>query len=505
MMFSTAISGCADSEVDAAQHAAQAELLLDQNRFAEARKSIAKSIAARDDIAEYHLLRGRIEYLAESFDSAFMAYSEALALSPSNPEALQAVSQIGLRVGRFAESLEATDKLLVLNPNQTDALLIRGLHALIKRNYPAATKTADEILAIDRLNEGGVVLKARASFLAGNPEEAARILDSFESSRPNTQAISLTRLEIYRALRNPQEMTKQYAALSQLSAGDLALRLDQANFLFKTGGSDKAMSLVSSVLADKAATSTDIKNALNLWQEYSVVSIPRGVANAIAATGTSYARIATARYFADLGDASVPSYLLEDMTGADADAERAKLAVLKGDRAQAQKLISDILDADKTHCSALKTYANLLYSRRKYADALGSAQRASSECPDRPSLWQLTAKIYDAMGDETNARRVFGQGMENNKQSQPLARAYSEYLLSHNSEREAVSVARKLTRSAPALISGWQLYAEICGKVRSDCVNEARTGLKDAQTRFGVDLLPGELPSNGLFGRLSTR
>ncbi|MES2782404.1 MAG: tetratricopeptide repeat protein, partial [Pseudomonadota bacterium] len=257
--------------MDAAQHAAQAELLLDQNRFAEARKSIAKSIAARDDIAEYHLLRGRIEYLAESFDSAFMAYSEALALSPSNPEALQAVSQIGLRIGRFAESLEATDKLLVLNPNQTDALLIRGLHALIKRNYPAATKSADEILAIDRLNEGGVVLKARASFLAGNPEEAARILDSFESSRPNTQAISLTRLEIYRALRNPQEMTKQYAALSQLSADDLALRLDQANFLFKTGGSDKAMSLVSSVLADKAATSTDIKNALNLWQEYSVV------------------------------------------------------------------------------------------------------------------------------------------------------------------------------------------------------------------------------------------
>lgn len=480
-------------------------MLLGQNRWGEARLTIRKAIAARDDVAEYHLLRGRIEYAAGSFENAFSAYSDALALSPSNQEALQAVSQIGLRVGRFDQSIDATEKLLVLNPNQTDALLVRGLHALIKRDYTAASKTADQILTVDPVNEGGVVLKARASFLSGNPQEAARILDSFDSSRPNTLAVSLTRLEIYRALRDPKMMAKQYAALVALGSNEAGLRLDQANFLYKTGSRDEATKLVSSVLADKTAKLQDVIGAVQLWQEYAVTKIDNALVRAITSSGTPTARIISTRYFADIGSVSIASALLSGLQGTDADAERAKIAWATGNAARARALVTDILSEDKTHCSALGTQAGLLYANRSYPDALVSAQNASSECPDRPELWMQTARIYDAMDDETNARRVFGQGMEANKQSEKLARQFAEYLLAHKSAREAVAVARKLTRSAPALMSGWRLYREICAKAQASCVDEAAQGLEDARTRFGVDLLPGELPPNGLFGRLVTR
>lgn len=499
------VSGCSDPETDAAQYAAQAEILLDQNRFAEARQTISRAIAARDDVAEYHILRGRIEYTAGSFENAYSAYSEALALAPSNQEALQAVSQLGLRVGRLSESVDATDKLLILNPTLTDARLIRGLHALIKRDYTAATKTADEILAIDPLNEGGVVLKARSSFMSGNPQEAAQILDVFDSSRPNTIAVSLTRLEIYRALRNAAMMAKQFTALSPLRPDDLDLRLDHANFLYKTSASVQATKLVSSVLADKTATPKQVGSAILLWQEYSVVKVDPTLIRKIAETGSATARIASARYFADMGNIAAASSILTAMTGADADAERAKIALAQGDKSRAQSLITDILDGDKTHCSALKTQAMMWFADRRYSDALVPAQSASSECPDQPRLWQLTAKIYAAMDDEVNARRVFAQGIDANKQSEVLSRGFAEYLLAQNSTREAIAVARKLTRAAPALNSGWRLYADICAKAPSSCIDEAKQGLMDAQTRYGVDLLPGELPPNGLFGRLIVR
>lgn len=505
LMFTGVVGGCSDSESDAAQYAAQAEILFGENRLAEAKQSINRAIAARDDVADYHLLKGRIEYTAGSFENAFSAYSEALALNPSSQEALQAISQIGLRVGRFNESVDATNKLLVLNPNQPDALLIRGLHALIKRDYAAATKTADQILSIERLNEGGVVLKARASFLSGNAEEAARILNSFDSSQPNTQAVSLTRLEIYRAMRNPQMMAAQFDALNKLRPDDLVLRLDHANFLYKTNGTFSATQLVASVLADKAASPRDIANAIALWEEYAVKTIDPELSRRIVASGTPDARIRAARYFAEIGNVDVASVLLGDMTGVDGDAERAKIALLKGDKTRAQQLITNILDTDKTHCSALKTQATLWYTSRQFEDALRSALRASSECPSQPRLWVLNAEIYSALDDEANARRVFGQGIEANKQSATLTRAFSEYLLANNAKREAVAIARKLTRSAPALISGWRLYAEICAKAQSSCVAEAKLGLADAQKRYGVDLLPGEQPPNGLFGRLVTR
>lgn len=505
LLCSNIISGCSNAEADAAQYAAQAEMLLEQNRFAEARQTITKAIAARDDVAEYHLLRGRIEYKAGSFENAYSAYSEALALAPSNQEALQAVSQIGLRVGRLSESVDATDKLLVLNPNLTDARLIRGLHALIKRDFASAKTTADEILAIDPINEGGVVLKARASFLSGNPQEAAQILDVFDSSRPNTQAVSLTRLEIYRALRNSEMMAKQYAALNTLRPDDLDLRLDHANFLYKTGGTAEATRLVSSVLANNTITSKHVASAIQLWQEYSIKKVDQSLILPIAANGSSTARIASARYFADIGNIAIVARLLTEMTGADADAERAKIALAHGDNTRAQRLVTEILDVDKTHCSALQTQAKIWYAGRNYSEALVPAQSASSECPDRPGLWQLTAQIYAAMDDEANARRVFAQGLDANKQSEVLSRAFAGFLLSQNNAREAVAVARKLTRAAPALNSGWRLYAEICAKAQSSCAIEAMQGLTDAQTRYGVDLLPGELPPNGLFGRLIAR
>lgn len=501
---SLTVNGCSDPEAAAAQYAAQAEILFDQNRIAEARQTIGKAIAERDDVAEYHILRGRIEFKAGAFENAYSAYNEALSLNPSSQEALQAVSQLGLRVGRFNESVDATEKLLVLLPNQTDALLIRGLHALIKRNYDAATKTADEILNIDQTNEGGVVLKARASFLSGDSVEAARILENFESSRPNTQAVALTRLEIYRSLRNPQMMAKQYADLEKMRPDDLVLMLDHADFLFKTGRTAEATKLVSSVMATKAATPQNIESVIRAWQEYSVATIDVGQIRAIVTSATSAARIAAARYFADRDD-NVATALLAGMTGPDADAERAKIALNKGDKARAQFLVQEILNDDKTHCSALKTQAMLAAADRRSEDALSSAQRASSECPNRPDLWQLTAKIYATLGDQANATRVFGQGIEENKQSEPLTRAYSTYLLSLNRGREAIATTRKLTRAAPALISGWQLYLETCTKTRSACVNEAKEGLADSRTRFGVDLLPGELPPNGLFGRLANR
>ena len=504
LFSSVGVSNCSDPDTAAASYAAQAEILFDQNQIAEARQTIGKAIAERDDVAEYHILKGRIEFKAGAFENAYSAYNEALSLNPSSQEALQAVSQLGLRVGRFDESVDATEKLLVLLPNQTDALLIRGLHALIKRNYDAAIKTADQIVGIDRTNEGGVILKARALFLSGDAKEAARILEDLESSRPNTEAVALTRLEIYRSIRDSEMMQKQYRYLQKMRPDDLALRLDHADFLYKTGSATEATKLITLVLANNSATPQNIESAIRAWQEYSVAKIDGGQILAISTTAAPAARIAAARYFADKGNI-VSSALLEGMLGRDADAERANIALIRGDGVRAQRLVQDILDEDKTHCSALKTQAMLLAASGRNDDALRSAQTASAECPNRPELWQSTAKIYAEIDDQANATRVYGQGIEANKQSEPIARAYSEYLLSRNRAREAVATARRLTRSAPALISGWELYVEICTKARSNCIDDAKEGLADSRSRFGVDLLPGELPPNGLFGRLITR
>src|SRR5690606_15379064 len=114
----------------------------------------------------------RIELAAGSFSGAYDAYNEALALDRSNAEALQAVSQLGLRTGHLRESLEATERILTLAPKQRDALLVRGIHALIRRRFDEAIGYADQMLADQGANENASILKARALFMKGEPESA---------------------------------------------------------------------------------------------------------------------------------------------------------------------------------------------------------------------------------------------------------------------------------------------------------------------------------------------
>lgn len=499
------VTGCSQSDERAAQSAAQAQSYLNQNRIADARVTINNAIRADDDVSDYYIILGRIEYAAEGFENAFAAYSEALALDGTNEEALQAISQIGLRIGLYDESKDATNKLLVLNPNQKNALLTNGQHALIGRNYAQALNYADNILSLDGLDEGGVVLKARATFLAGNTMDAVHILDDYEAARPNTAAVSLTRLEIYRKLRDADRVAKQFAELERLLPNDFTLRLDEANFRFKTANAVRANIILARMLASKQATQKNISDAIGLWQEYAVSSLDVALVRSIAKTGTTIARIESARYFAKAGDRAAAKLFIQGMVGSDAKAERANLALLGGNTLLAKSLSSNILALDTTHCAALGTNANILQQSGRLASALRSAQRASLECPNRPYLWQLTALAYSSLGDQSNARRVFRQGIDANKQSEPLTRAYSFWSLARGKDREAIAAARRLTRSAPALTSGWRLYLEICTKANSGCTAEANTGLIDSKTRYELDFLPAELPSSGLFGRFITR
>ncbi|MGB5076791.1 MAG: hypothetical protein WBO17_04865, partial [Sphingorhabdus sp.] len=67
------VTGCTKPDEEAATLAGQAQAYLAQNRIAEARLTIKKAILVKDDVSEYHIIRGRIEYAADSFENAFSA------------------------------------------------------------------------------------------------------------------------------------------------------------------------------------------------------------------------------------------------------------------------------------------------------------------------------------------------------------------------------------------------------------------------------------------------
>lgn len=497
-----AISGCANRDQDAAEEAALAQRAINSNDLPAARKAITAAIADRDDIADYHILLGRIELAGGSSSAAFNAYRDALALDATNTEALIQVAQLGLTTGHLAESLEATQRLVDLEPDQPDVLLLRGIHSIIKHNYIEAISYADKILAISAHNVGGAILKARALYLLQKPQEALAALDGISGKAAESEPVALTKLEIYRAQKQAPQMLEEFERLRSLRPHDLDLRLDEANLRLKLGDRDRGQALIEDVLASPQTDDKVATQAISLWQDYGAVDVPSVALDRIGRFGSNAARTSLVRYLLDEGRTTDAALVLSKLSQDTNQGLRARLLLLEGDNAHAVQLASATLARDKTNCDALVAAAGNALQRHLAQDALRFSQQASSECPSLLKAWLLSASAYDALGRETGVSRVYGQALDVNKQSAPLTAAYTRWLVSQGQKREAVAIAHRLTEYAPALLRGWQLYQDLCRRFDQSCLSDSTKGLANAHTLLGIDLPLGEPPPNALFGRI---
>lgn len=502
---SAGLSACTPPVAAAAEDAAEAQALLEQRRIAEARLAIKSAIEIRDDEPQFHILRGRIEMAAKSTSGAFDAYNDARSLDPTNMEALQAVSQLGLQTGHFRQSIEATDAILALSPDEPGALLVRGLHAVVRRRFEEADGFADRILARNPNDEGGVILKARIAVRKGTPQDALNVLSGYGASKPNTVGVVRTRLEVYRAMRDAPGMRSQFALLRKLSPDDRELRIDEANFAFKNERSAESHALVIALLADGGTSREAVDALLALWREYGIADVPDARLAPIAATGAVATRRAVAEFFAWRGRLAASRAIVEGLAPGDREAIDALLLLREGRSAQARQRSDRILDRDATHCLALTVRAEALLLVREPVDAQRSAQLAASQCPAQIEAWIALAKAYARRGDTNNARRVWRQGVSANPQNSEMAAAAVDWLAASGQERDALAVARRLTHNAPALLGGWRLYRATCQRIDRNCVASAEAGLRDAATIYAIDLPPGQALPNGLFGRIVLR
>ena len=505
LTISAPLAGCGRSDTAAAGEALQAQSLLEQRRLGEARLAINAAIAIRDDEPQYHILRGRIEMAAGSLAGAYDAYSNAMSLDPTNVEALQAVSQLGLQTGNLRESLEATDAILSLTPDEPEALLMRGLHAVIRSRLAEADGYADRILARDPNNEGGVILKSRVAVRKGDPASALRVLENYGISKPNTVGVVMTRLEVYRVMRNATGMRSQYALLRALSPDNRDLRLDEANFAFKDGRSQDGLNLIAALLADPALPLEQLPSVMAVLGEY----IPDGPdgrqIGEIAATASVPTKLAVAAFLAERSQPAKARQLLDGLRGEERAAVDASIAAREGKWADVVRLTGGILEKDESHCLALTVQAEARLQRKDAAGAMRSAQLAANQCPRQVQAWELAAEAYDQREDAENARRMWRQGIRENPQNARLTAAYVDWLLKRGQDREAIGISRRLTHAAPALLSGWRLYFDVCSRLKLECSGAAKAGLASAATLYGIDLVPGQAPPNGLFGRIVTR
>lgn len=509
------LSACSNGAEEAAEAAAVAEFHLGNGNLPEARLAINQAIQAKDDLIDLHLLRGRIEFAAGDRAAAFDAYYNALALDPLNNEALQAVSQIGITTGNIAEAEDATDRILAISPAQPDALLVKGLIALARRREAEAIRYADRALTAQPGNENARILKARALYLDGNSSAALATIGGGESggAGPVSEGIALTRLEIFRQIGDAANMDREFVRLRNLRPADSGLRIDEANFRLKRGDAAaangllvRALTQTAEVNAEQGLAARDVaRQAVDLWQQHGDGGMTNADWAGIAGNAPVEAREVVARHLLNTRNLDQAEQTIAALTGPNRQALAARLQAARGDARGAVASAAAVLAQDETHCDALVATSEAQLALRRPDAAVRAGQCAAAECPNRPEAFIAAALAYDAFGRQAGAERVFSEAINANPQDIALVEAYARWLLDKRQGRQAVAILRRYTRDTPASVRGWRLYADFCRRTGASCAREADLNRERAASIYAIDLAPGQLQPNGLFGRLIER
>jgi tetratricopeptide (TPR) repeat protein len=492
---------CADDRAQAYQEAQTAQTLLNQGDITGARLAIGRALALRDDQLDILLLDAQIKSRAGDMRAAYDAYLMVLAIDPRQPEALLAVAQIGLGVGEPRRSREAIETILSMAPGQPDALLLKGIHALNRKDYSEALNLADQLLANDETDRRGIVLKARALSLTDRREEALALLRHAAETIGNDELISIALLENARDEGNVSVMLEQFALLRRERPQSVDLAVDEANVRYKSGDMAGARELSADILQRFGNDSEAMLRLMALWREYDPDPLSPKQRSQLAGDGALNARLTAARHYLAQGRPEIALPLVERVQDTRAMGLGARIAVA-ANAPRSIETVARILSQDKTNCDALAAAAEWNLAQRQPGAAIEPAQRAAADCRDSNDGYLLLARAYSSQDRAAGAERVYREGLAAHPDDYPLTAAYAAWLLRNGRPDAAEAIADRLTDRAPQRLSSWRLLERTCSATGNRaCLATARQGAETARKDFSIDLPPGERASNPLLGQ----
>lgn len=501
------LAGCNDAFQTAANDASLADSQLSAGNLDEAREAIRRAIAARDDVAGYYVLLGRIELRAQRPASAFNAYSMALDLQADNPEILQAIAELGLQTGRIKEAQEAADRMLLLAPGASRAMLVKGFIAIDNGRMDDAQRMASEILALNANDEGGIILSARIDALQGHVGKARAAIEGAIAVIGATNALNVTLLEIYRIQGDAKDMRGVFPAVLKDMDASADYQLDFINLLYKSG--DVAAARAEAVKAIEAKPN-DVKlfRALgDLWLEYDRKPLSSAQLTYVAESGSRTSQISLARFYHGIGEQDMAQRLLSrsfDGGVPEAQGLMARVLYAKGDVKRADVLVSRLLQMDPRNEDALLVRSARHLAGRRVDRAIEDANIIVSDSPEEYLGYVALSNAYIAKGSTLRARQIFERGLDFLPQSQMLADQYRKFLVGIGDTARVVSLYQDLAIAKPSSVATWAAFSRVCAEYGDEiCAGKVAAGMARARSSFLIDEPPGTPRRRGLFARIT--
>lgn len=407
----------------------------------------------------------------QDFRAMFGVLQRVIRLEPSNTDAHIKIGKLYLIGSDETAALESAETAISQDPNNPDAIALKAAILLKLDDTAGAVELANKALSINPATTEAVAVLATERARAGdNAGALAKVEEALESA-PKTPILHLLRLQLLSNLGRKDELDAGYRQVIELFPDQVAYRQLYAGFLVKENKLPAAREQLVKIVELSPGKVDAVLDVVR-------IDYRTGGVDAAKATFADYAKKQPANTELQF---SLAAFLRQEKDFAGAEAiynamtskkseralvlraknELAALRLLEGKRDEAVKIVEEILASDARNTDGLLKRAGLQIDEGKYDEAVTDLRTVLTDKPDSAQAKLLMATAFERKGDIEFATSQMAQAVEEAKYEPGPSNMFAKFLVRHGNPQRAEKVVLDSLAVNPGNLDNLKLLAAL--------------------------------------------
>ena len=265
LLTSLGTSACSSRDDRAAAASAAADTALQDGNLKDASEQIRRALLARDDVADYWLLSGRIALAQGQYGAASTRSRMPPRYDRGNNEALVRLCQLAASGGRADRAERYAEVLNTLHPGDPAALNVQAAVAFSHGDTVKAVTLIDQILKAQPGDPTALVTRSRILASADDYAAAARAAEESLASPGDPRGRLQALRDVYFKSGNAAGYRSAVARSARAAPHSVDAQIEYAKSLYDAGDPAAAFAATRRALAVDNSGVATAEAVLQLW------------------------------------------------------------------------------------------------------------------------------------------------------------------------------------------------------------------------------------------------
>ncbi len=470
LVLMAALMACSSPEEKAADYIINGDNLFQDGELTKAEIEFKNALQVNQNLPDAWYGLARIYKSKQEWGKAHAVLSKVREMAPQHVDARIMLAQLLLVNNQLDEALSDATEIMEMAPNDARSHTLMAAVQFQLGNLEGAQLGSDKALTIDAGLPEALLVRAMVFIARKNYGEALSVLDKAIDADYENISFYVLKIQAYEEMEDRPAIEQVYLTLIEQFPDEVNYKRAIALHYLADENIDSAERFLQQI-AESDTESVDGKvRFVAFKQQYrSPVEAIALVKSYIDSDKDEY------RYRFLLGQLYVaekqPDKAQEVYEGIVADDElqpngleaRNKIALIEtraGNRDRAQTLVNEVLAQDKINENALLMQAGFQLSDGKTDDAIVSARTVLRDHPDSIKALALLGQAYDANGSRELAIESYTRAFQLSPGEPVIANKLAGYMLLQRKVALADEILRKSFSSGNQSVEAIKLYAQ---------------------------------------------